>query len=105
MYKMGNRNQATSLGRGKVLVPLYCCFFFSFLSPEILFLTPSFQGHAKHSYECVLEAIVVEMLPVGHYFDRRGSKFLLFLYFSFCLFTLANKDAGTLKNKGDINIF
>lgn len=85
---MGNRDQASSLSGGKILVPLHYCCCFSFLFPEILFLTHSFQGHANHSYECVLEVVVVEMLPMGHYFYRKGSKFLFFLYFSFCLFLM-----------------
>lgn len=43
---------------------------------------------------------------MSHYFLKKGSKFLSFLYFALCIFTLANnKNAGTLKSKGDINIF
>lgn len=60
----------------------------------------------KHSYECVLDVIILEMLPVSHYFLKNGSKFLSFVYFALYIFaSTSNESSGTLKNKGDTDIF
>ena len=70
------------------------------------FSLPFLLGTCKTQYECVLDVIILEMLPMSHYFLKNGSKFLSFLYFALCIFASAsNESSGTLKNKGDIDIF